>query len=120
MTLSAHSMQYLNQQGGLLTFVEIDDSGVANAYKLVPVTCWHNSQKFPHDIEKDIRNEGFRRVTKEGLEYFLVPETTTNAQGRVAQYAIGEPPPPTIHNAKAPPAAEKYLKAEKRKITRLG
>ena len=124
MTLSAHSMQYLNQQGGMLTHVEIEDNGQARAYKLVPTTHWHNGNKFPYEVEKDLRRESFRETTIQGLNYYLVPESTTNAVGRVTPYARPVPddtiPTQQVRNAEPPAAVKKYLKAEDRKIRRLG
>lgn len=123
MALSPYSMQYLNQIGGLLTFVEISDSGSANAYKLVPVSHWHNGQQFPHDVINDLKSQDFSRLTEQGLEYYLVPESTTNAHGTVSAYvqvAQEAVPASRPRAAEPPPAVQKYLKSESRKIKRLG
>jgi len=110
--LSANSMQYLNQLGGLLTFVDIEDTGRAVAYKMVPCSHWHQSNQFPHEVQKELRAQTFRTTKVEGLEYYLIPETTTNAVGTVTQYVQPEPSPVPV-DTKAPPAAAKYLKRAK-------
>ena len=111
--LTAHSMQYLNQLGGLNTHVDISDNGVAKAYKLVPCSHYHNGNAFPHDIVMDLQKESHKTTTIEGLQYYLIPETTINAEGTVTQYVQPEPAPNLV-TTEAPPAAAKYLKRERR------
>ena len=114
--LSASTMQYLNQLGGLVTFVDIEDTGRAVAYKLVPCTHYHDHKKFPHEVERELRAESFRTTVIEGLEYYLVPETTTNAVGTVAQYVQPDRPTQEV-SMKPPPAQVKYIKRDSKAKT---
>lgn len=115
MALPASVRQWLAQQGGLVTYVDIETNGRAVAYKLVPCSHYHNHQKFPIEVERALRFEAFRVTKNEGLEYYLVPdETSINSVGTVSPAAFPEEPLEQVET-KAPPAAAKYLKRETKK-----
>lgn len=90
MALTAQTVQFLSQQG--LTR-EVDASsgpegpkGVT-AYWLVPTSGWINGQRFPHPVEVDFAKQSFDKVTFEGVEYYRVPESSSNLPGLLGHYA---------------------------------
>lgn len=90
MALTAASYQYLSQLG-VQRLINTGDgpagpNGVTSNW-LVPAGGWSNGQRFPHEFQTDLEDQSFDKVTIEGVEYFLVPETSTNLPGRIAHYA---------------------------------
>lgn len=88
--LSTATYQHLSQIGTLRL---IDASagpegpnGVVS-YLLVGANGWHNGSRLPHEVAEDLGNAGFNKQTVEGIEYFLVPEVSSNLPGRLSHYA---------------------------------
>lgn len=57
------------------------------AYFLVPANGWYNGHRFPHDVEEDLGNAKLEKATFEGLDYYLIPEESSNLPGRLSHYA---------------------------------
>lgn len=90
MALSAGSNQFISQLG-VQRLVDASagpegPQGVV-AYWLVPAGGYHNGQRFPHAFAEELEGEKFEKVSMEGVEYFLVPEESSNLPGRIAHYA---------------------------------
>lgn len=86
MALSANTYQYIRQLG-LTREISADraDSVVSNW--LVPANGWHNSQRLPHAVAEDLANASFEKTVVEGIEYYKVPEESTNLPGLLSHYA---------------------------------
>ena len=90
MALSAGAMQYIGQLGvQRLVDASTGPAGPhgVTAHWLVPAGGWHNSQRFPHEFQEELEGEKFEKTSIEGIEYFLVPEVSTNLPGRLSHYA---------------------------------
>lgn len=90
MALSPQTYQYISQLG-VQRVVDASTgpagpSGVS-ASLLVPTGGWHNGQRFPHAVEEDLKAAKLSKTTVEGVEYFLVPEVSSNLPGRLSHYA---------------------------------
>lgn len=91
MALSAHVVQFVNQLG-LLTFIDPSTGPQGphgcSAFKLVPTSGWHNGQKIPHEVDLELKVQGYKKTSLEGVEYYLVPDdSSTNAPGTLSHYA---------------------------------
>lgn len=90
MALSAQSYQFISQLG-VCRLIDASTGpegphGVTSSL-LVPANGWHNGHRFPHDVQVDLEAQGFDKTVQEGIEYFLVPEESTNLPGRLSHYA---------------------------------
>lgn len=90
--ISPQTDQYLNQ---ISTLRYIDAStgpdgpqGVVS-YWLVPANGYNNytGERFPHNVAEDLANQDHKKTTLDGVEYYLVPEVSTNTPGRLSHYA---------------------------------
>lgn len=90
MALSANVYQWISQQG-LLRFIDASSgpAGPTNvlSFWLVPALGYINGQRVPHDHQVELEAQGFDKTVVEGLEYFLVPEESTNLPGLLSHYA---------------------------------
>lgn len=90
MALYPESYQYISQLG-VMRLIDAttgpDGPLGVTAYWLVPSGGWNNGQRFPHDVQADLEDQGFETRTFEGIEYFLVPEESSNLPGRLSHYA---------------------------------
>lgn len=87
MALSSNTYQFIQQLGATKL---IDASAGVNgvvAFALVGANGWHNGQRLPHDIEVDLSSQKYDKQVIEGIEYYLVPEVSSNLPGRLAVYA---------------------------------
>lgn len=57
------------------------------AYHLVPANGYHNGQRLPHDVHEDLKAQSYETRTIEGIEYYLIPEVSTNLPGTLSHYA---------------------------------
>lgn len=57
------------------------------SYWLIPANGYVNGQRLPHAVAEDLKNAGFTTYTQEGVEYYLVPEASSNTPGRLSHYA---------------------------------
>lgn len=90
MALSAQTYQFLTQQG-LLRLIDTT-SGPADgrqtvSYWLVPSNGFFNQQRAPYSVSTEITNEGFDKQEIDGVEYFLIPEESSNLPGLLSHYA---------------------------------
>lgn len=129
MALSPATAQYISQLG-LITYVD-PSGGPAGpqgtvAFKLVPTGGWHQGQRFPHVVETELKGSGFKKTKVEGVEYFLVPDESSNTPGLLSHYAqrtgvqdLQNPPGGGVNralevadsdNSVAPDAVRKYVK----------
>lgn len=91
MALSSQSALFVSQLGGIITEVEDEGNGT-RSYKLVPTTCYHQGQRFPFQVEQELKASGLRLKTIEGLDYFMVPDlVSVNALGKISHYAQRTP-----------------------------
>lgn len=88
--LSAQTVQYLS---GFPFIREIDPSsgpsgpnGVTS-YWLVPTSGWSGDVRFPYDVSEDLKSQSYNKVTVDGIEYYRVPEESSNLPGRLSEYA---------------------------------
>lgn len=91
MAISVQTAQYITQLG-LLTYVDPSEGPAGPhgtvVYKLVPTSGWYNGQRFPYDVETDLKLQGYKTTSIEGVEYFLVPDdSATNVPGTISHYA---------------------------------
>lgn len=90
MAITSQTYQFLNQQN--LTRL-IDVSGDVEgpkgtvSYWLVPSNGYINGQRVPHAADTELQDAGFDKTTVEGLEYYLVPEESSNTPGLLSHYA---------------------------------
>lgn len=132
MALSAQTYQYVNQLG-LTRLIDAgsgpDGPHGVTSYWLAPVGEWHNGQRIPHTVFEDLGSQNFDKTTVEGVEYYLVPEESSNLPGRLAHYAqltghaeLANPPAGGVNRVRetfvknsskatvAPDTVEKYVK----------
>jgi len=57
------------------------------SYHLIPTGGYHNGQRLPHDVHEDLKDQGYDTRTLDGVEYYLIPEVSTNVPGRLSHYA---------------------------------
>jgi len=90
MALSPSTYQFVTQLGPL-RYIDAstgpDGPHGVTSYWLVPSGGWHNGQRFPHTVQQELEGEKFNKETIEGVEYFLIPESSTNTPGRLSHYA---------------------------------
>lgn len=90
MALTPQTYQFINQLG-VLRLVDPsngpDGPHSTQAFWLVPAGGWHNGQRFPHDVVEDLNAQNYEKTEVEGLQYFLVPEESSNLPGRLSHYA---------------------------------
>lgn len=90
MALNSVSYQFLSQQG-LTRLIDASTgpegpSGVTSHW-LVPANGYVAAQRVPHDVQTDLEDQSYEKTTVEGVEYFLVPEESSNLPGRLSHYA---------------------------------
>lgn len=90
MALRPETYQFISQLGLIR---EIDattgpagPNGVT-AYWLVPTNGWFNGSRFSNDVETDLSDGKFDKTSLEGLEYYRIPEESSNLPGRLSHYA---------------------------------
>lgn len=88
--ISPKSYQHLTQLG-LQRLIDASTGpegplGVTS-YHLVPTNGYHNGQRLPHDVHEDLKAQDYERRDLEGVEYFLIPEVSTNLPGLLSHYA---------------------------------
>jgi len=88
--LSPNSVRYIGQLG---TLREVDASsgpegpaGVT-AYWLVPTSGYHNGERFPHEVSEELKDGSYDKTTVDGVEFYKVPEESSNLPGRLSHYA---------------------------------
>lgn len=131
MAINPVTYQFISQLG-VLRLIDASTGpegphGVTSSW-LVPASGWHNGQRFPHDVQVDLEGAGLEKTTVEGLEYFLIPEESSNLPGRLSHYAqltgtadLANPPGGGVNRARetfentaeatvAPEAVAKYVK----------
>lgn len=90
MALPASTYQFLNQQAFLRL---VDPSAGPDgphgtvAFWLVPTGGYFAGQRAPHQVTEDLKAESYDTQVIEGVEYYLVPEESTNLPGRLSHYA---------------------------------
>lgn len=90
MALTPVTYQFISQQGlNRLIDASTGPSGPTgvSSFWLVPANGYINTQRIPHDINEDLAGAGFEKTTVEGLDYFLVPEESSNLPGLLSHYA---------------------------------
>lgn len=89
-SISSATYQFLNQQP-LLRFVDAshgpDGPQGTQSFWLVPTNGYFNGQRAPHTVKVELDAGGYDKTTLEGIEYFLVPEESTNTPGLLSHYA---------------------------------
>lgn len=90
MAISPNTNLYISQLGLLR---EIDAStgpegphGVT-AYWLVPTNGYHNGERFPHEVSEELKDANYDTDVYDGIEYYKVPEESSNLPGRLSHYA---------------------------------
>jgi len=88
--ISPKSYQHLTQLG--LSRLIDASAGPAGprgvvAFHLVPTGGYHNGQRLPHDVHEDLKAQSYDTRTIEGVEYYLIPEVSTNLPGQLSHYA---------------------------------
>lgn len=90
MALLPESYQYLSQMG-VQRLIDAstgpEGSRGVTAHWLVPTGEWHNGQRLQFNFVEDLKKQKFDKTMVEGVEYFLVPEESSNLPGRIAHYA---------------------------------
>lgn len=89
-SLSPQTYQFINQIN-TLRYIDVttgpEGAHGVTSYWLVPTGHWHNGQRFSHDVVEDLAAQDFKKTSVEGVEYYLVPEESTNLPGRLSHYA---------------------------------
>lgn len=90
MALEPNTYRYIGQLG-LLRQVDVSTGpegaqGVTACW-LVPVSGYHNSERFPHVVSEDLKKQNYDKATLEGVEYYKVPEESSNLPGLLSHYA---------------------------------
>lgn len=90
MALSPNSVRYIGQLG-FLRHVDAttgpDGAQGTTSNWLVPTSGYHNTERFPHSVAEELKGENFEKVTLEGVEYYKVPEESSNLPGLLSHYA---------------------------------
>lgn len=90
MAISPQTNQYLTQRN-LLRLVDVgagpDGPQGVTSHWLVPTNGYHQGHRLPHEVAEDLNGQDFKKTTHEGLEYYLVPEVSSNTPGRLSHYA---------------------------------
>lgn len=88
--INPQTNQYLTQ---LNTLRYIDVSSGPNgaqgvtSYWLIPTNGYHHGVRMPHEVVEDLAAQDHKKTTHEGLEYYLVPEESSNVPGILSHYA---------------------------------
>jgi hypothetical protein len=128
--LSPQTYQFVNQLG-VTRYIDAstgpDGPHGVTSYWLVPSGGYHNGTRFPHDVVEDLKGQSYDTRTIEGVEYYLVPEESSNLPGRLSHYAqltgvaeLQNPPSGGVNRVRetledtaeatvAPDAVEKYV-----------
>lgn len=88
--ISPKSYQHLTQLG-LQRLIDASTGpegprGVTS-YHLVPTNGYHNGQRLPHDVHEDLKAQDYEKRDLDGVEFFLIPEVSTNLPGLLSHYA---------------------------------
>lgn len=88
--LSSATYQYISQLGAT-RLIDVSagpegPNGVTSSL-LIGANGWHNGARLPHEVVEDLDGAAFNKQTVEGIEYFLVPEVSSNLPGRLSEYA---------------------------------
>lgn len=90
MALSPNTYRYIGQLGLLR---EVDAStgpegpGGVTAHWLVPTNGYCNGERFPFSVSEELAAANFDKTEVDGVEYFKVPEESSNLPGRLSHYA---------------------------------
>lgn len=89
-SLTPNTYRYIGQLG-LLRKIDASTGpegphGVTS-YWLVPSNGYHGSERFSNEVVEDLDNGKFDKASVEGIEYYLVPEESSNLPGRLSHYA---------------------------------
>lgn len=84
--LEPSTYQYINQLG-LTRQISATSPSSVESHWLVPANGWHNSQRLPYVVAEDLKAQGYEKTVVEGIEYYKVPEESTNLPGLLSHYA---------------------------------
>lgn len=132
MALESNTYRYIGQVGfQRLIDVRTGPDGAQGTTSswLVPTSGYVNGERFPHDVSEDLKGQSYDKVTQEGVEYYKVPEESSNTPGLLSHYAqrtgvaeLENPPGGGVNRAAetfvdnsasasvAPDEVEKYVK----------